>query len=225
MAHTRDMVKLLPEPPLDPSPLVFDLAFIDVETSHLDERVGEILDLCIVRVDSRTMQEKARFQRFFLPTKPVDPGAAAVNGYTEGLWRARGAGVMTAGDLYEILAILDGAAITGWNVKFDRGFLWEAYRQLHVRLPAVDYHMIDVAGYAWPLVVAGRVRGLSLKYSRKFFGLEGEQKHSAEADVDDEIAVFKGYMSMYVGIPRCEAWWPVAADANNAHKEKTPTVR
>lgn len=193
--------------PTEPSPLVFDLAFIDVETSHLDERVGQILELCIVRVDSRTMVEKARYHKWFLPTKPVDPDAARVNGYTEEKWRMRGAEKMRAEDLHLIAGVLEGAALTGWNVKFDRGFLWAAYDRMAVEHPNADYHMLDVAVFAWPLVVEGRLRGMSLKHTRKLFGMEGEQSHTAAGDVADEIAAYKIYMSMYMERPVLR-WWP-----------------
>jgi len=188
-----------------PPPPKFDLAFTDVETSGIDEKEHQILELAIVRLDPRTMVEKQRYHRYFMPTKPVPEEAARINGYSEALWRERGAEEMRGEDLTDIGNVLHGAAFAGQVVGFDKRFLWAAHDRMARPYPTMDYHMIDIAVFGWPLVIAGRTRGLSLKYTRKFFGLPGEQAHTALCDVLDEIEVYKFFMQAYMNV--WEGWY------------------
>lgn len=180
------------------SPFDFDLAFMDVETSGTNEKLHEIVELAIIRTDPVTLEEKARLHRYFMPLLGVPEEAAKINGYNEKLWVERGAEPITRKNLDEIAEFVKGAAFVGQVIGFDQRFLWEEYDMRTIERPKTDYHVIDVATFAWPLVRAGKVRGMSLKYSRKFFGLAGEQAHTAIQDVLDEIEVYKHFMRAYV---------------------------
>jgi len=175
----------------------FDLAFTDTETTGLDPKIHELTEVAIIRIDPYTLEEKARFHRYFLPFAPPSEEVVKINGYSEALWRERGAKPICREDVVEIGAVLKGSAFAGQNPTFDRGFIHAAFG---VYLPTLemDYHLIDVATLAWPLVVAGLLPGMGLKHSRKLFDCAGEQTHSALQDILDTIHVYKQLMEIYM---------------------------
>ncbi|MBC7174050.1 MAG: hypothetical protein H5U40_16530, partial [Polyangiaceae bacterium] len=78
--------------------------------------------------------------------------------------------------------LLDGALIAGHNVGFDWDFLEAGFRRAGLVLPSVDYHRLDTASLAWPLVVTGELQSMSLDAVAKLFGLDRPHPHRALAD-------------------------------------------
>lgn len=202
----------------------FDLVFTDCETTGLDPEKDEMIELAVVRVDSRTLEEKARFHRYFLPTVPVSPEVRAVNGYDEALWMERGARLLCPADLHELDMVLTGAAFAGQNVTFDRDFVRGGYASIGRAMPPMDYHLIDVTSLVWPFVVAGVLPGMSHKYSRQLRGLSGAQSHSALGDITETLDVYGWVMALYVWTIGKEAIRPIesmSASAAMTHVHRT----
>lgn len=81
------------------------------------------------------------------------------------------------------LGILSTLHPVGSNVEFDVRMM---------RLEGVFSHrVINTTGLIAPYYLTGEIDGLGLKHARKLVGLEGEQAHRAEQDVDDTIAVLR----------------------------------
>lgn len=157
------------------------LAFIDLETTGLDASRHEVLEVAILRVDARSLKVLAEYEARVKPTRLADahPEALAVCGYSDEEWR-------DALPLEEAFAtvtpLLAGTLVAGHNTSFDWGFLTESYRRTELTLPSVDYHRLDTASLAWPLLATGEVESLSLNALAKRFGLHRPTPHRAMAD-------------------------------------------
>nr|BDT32057.1 3'-5' exonuclease [Myxococcus sp. MH1] len=157
------------------------LAFIDLETTGLDASRHEVLEVAVLRVDARSLKVLAEYETRVQPTRLADahPEALAVCGYSDEEWR-------DALPLHEVLAtvtpLLAGTLVAGHNTSFDWGFLVESYRRTELALPRVDYHRLDTASLAWPLLATGEVESLSLNTLAKRFGLHRPTPHRAMAD-------------------------------------------
>ncbi|MFP2962566.1 exonuclease domain-containing protein [Myxococcus sp. 1LA] len=170
-------------PPLFPSlpPHLRTISFIDLETTGLDSSRHEVLEVAILRVDARSLKVLAEYEARVLPTRLADaqPEALAVCGYSDEEWR-------DALPLPEVLAtvtpLLTGTLVAGHVPSFDWGFLVEGYRRNGQPLPSVDYHRLDTASLAWPLLATGEVESLSLNALAKRFGLHRPSPHRAMAD-------------------------------------------
>jgi DNA polymerase III subunit epsilon len=170
-------------PPTLPSlpPQLRTLAFIDLETTGLDASRHEVLEVAVLRVDARSLQVLAEYEARVLPSRLASghPEALAVCGYSDEAWR-------DALPLQEVLAtvapLLAGTLVAGHNTSFDWGFLVEGYRRTGMALPSVDYHLLDTASLAWPLLATGEVESLSLNALAKRFGLHRPTPHRAMAD-------------------------------------------
>lgn|GEM_PF-1166064 len=185
-----------------------DLVFIDTETSGLDAAnpQHEVLEIAVVRLNPLTMERRGVAHLYFLPEHPVGPAAAAINGYSADLWRDRAA--RPIGDsLARLTPLFDGATPAGQNIDFDMRFLAREYGRIGNATPAFDYHRVDLMSLAYPLVLAGLLPGVSLKYQTRYFEL-GEQRHTAMEDVLHEIEVFERVMERYVNLWRDHAVLP-----------------
>lgn len=170
-----------------------DLAFIDVETTGLDPDYHEIIEVAVARLDPRTLEIRAELDAKVRPGRPerAEPEALRLNGYTALRWAdARAAGEV----LQRLTPILNGCILAGHNVPFDRAFLLAAYRRASKTLPDLDYHVVDTASLAWPLVVAGLVDSLRLRVVCEHLGISNQGEHSSATDVRRTIEVYRRLM-------------------------------
>lgn len=196
-----------------PFDLNMPLCFIDAETTGLDpegrtkQPPDQIVELAAARIDPKTFEWLDEAHVLVLPTIPVPLEVRQINGYDPEVWATCGA-LKIREALAHVLPLLEGAIIVGQNPSFDVRFLREAHNnagrtgddrraQKVVAWPKHDYHVIDVASLAYPLARAGHIQGLSLRYTRKLFGLPGEQRHTARQDVRETIEVFASLLKLY----------------------------
>jgi DNA polymerase-3 subunit epsilon len=171
-----------------------DLAFLDVETTGRSPRHHEILELAVARVEPRSLSIVTALDAKVLPEDlgRAEPEALQVNGYTAARWwNAR---PLTA-VLAQITPVLEGCMVAGHNVWFDWAFLCEGFHRTRCPLPAMDYHLVDTASLAWPLVAAGLVPEPRLEVLCDYFGISNRGAHSARRDVERTIAVYRRLMA------------------------------
>lgn len=157
------------------------IAFLDLETSGLDCRRHEILEVGVIRVDAKTLEIVSECEARVRPERleDADSEALAVSGFRLTEWADASP---LASALARIAPLLDGALVAGHNVSFDWAFLEAAFRQARLPRPDVDYHRLDTASLAWPLVATGELRSLSLDSVAAFLGLARPSPHRAMAD-------------------------------------------
>lgn len=164
------------------------LVFIDCETTGLDATRHEIIEIGVIRVDGKTLAEIDHTDVRVRPLRieDADPEALRINGYSEAAWR-------DAASLPEALdwiaPLLTDGVLAGHNVPFDRAFLDAAWRRTGVAPPVMDYHMLDTATLAWPLLAAGVVTSLSLNAVCAHLGISCKEPHRALADAERSLEV------------------------------------
>ena len=166
------------------------LSVIDVETTGLDPRKNAMIEVGVVKLSADTLEEIDTYSSLIKldPTALVEPRAMAVN-------RINTADLETSPELKDVMICVShfimGTVLTGHNVQFDRGFLMAAFEKAGVQCPQIEYHSLDTASLAWPLLRQGKVPGVSLKHLADYFNLSRENEHRALFDARRTAALLR----------------------------------
>lgn len=167
------------------------LAILDCETTGLDPRKHEIIEIAALICDKNTLAVEQMFHSKIRPNhiETADPVALRINGYTPEAWSA-------APHIFSVLASLDpfinGAALVAYNVTFDNGFLEAAYRQVGRPYPFQyqKYCALSLAAFLIP----GK-SSYSLKNVCGYLGIPPEPEiHSAKNGAVCAHAVLKALL-------------------------------
>jgi len=172
-----------------------NLLFVDSETTGLKPGFNEAIEWAgiLTKPDGLTV-----IDTFEAKVKPrhmdrFDAKARAVNGYNEAEW----ADAPPAPEVAEkMLQLARGAILVGQNVSFDENFL-TAFLAEHEYTPSWHYHKIDTMVLAWPLIKAGKIKGLSLVDLAMWAGVEQKTPHRAMSDVLCVQQVYHALMAQY----------------------------
>ena len=185
--------------PPDPS----IIAIVDVETTGLDSAHHEMVDLgaIYIRPDGR---ELGRFFVRIHPPHPerLDPGAAAVNGYSPERWLTLGAvdeseAVRQWRAFHDQMARAGGATVTfaALNAWFDQSFTDALLRRQGSSWRALfHYQILDLPSMAWGL--GARELGGAALAAR--YGIEPETRdplrHTGESGVEFNLALYRAML-------------------------------
>ena len=174
------------------------IAFLDIETTGLDPERHEIIEIAVQRVDPVTLHPLRTLNMKVHPEhlETADPVALRVAGFEPAAWRLSRP---LDHALREAAPLLAGALVAGHNVGFDWRFLERNYRRRGLPLPMVDYHRLDTASLAWPLLSSGELRSLSLDSLCTYFGIPRPSPHRALADVKATILVARRLRERVLG--------------------------
>lgn len=164
------------------------VAFVDLETTGLDPSRHDIIEIGIVHVDARTLEVLDEYEALVAPERlgEAQLDALAINGFTTAAWEHA---LPLREALLEVAPLLEGALVAGHNVGFDWAFLEAGFRRAGLALPNVDYHRLDTASLAWPLVVTGELPSMSLDPLASLLGLDRPHPHRALADARCSLEV------------------------------------
>ena len=184
-----------------PGPTI--IAIIDVETTGLDPSHHEMVDLgaLYVRPDG---QELGRFFVRIHPPHPdrLDPGAAAVNGYSPARWRTLGAvdeaeAVRQWRAFHDQMARASGATVTfaALNAWFDQSFTDALLRRHNSSWRELfHYQILDLPSMAWGQ--GARELGGAALAAR--YGVEPETRdplrHTGESGVEFNLALYRAML-------------------------------
>jgi DNA polymerase III alpha subunit (gram-positive type) len=176
------------------------LVVLDFETSGLDPETSEVLEVALLPWDDgkrgEVMSEK--FCAIGNTTAPDFIAAAKLNGYTDD--EANRKPRFTAPFVRKILDVIvahDGVVL-GSNPFFDWRFLETAARRMRVAMPDTRIRLVDTASLAVPLLLAGKVKGLSLgELTESLLNKKRSNVHSAGEDVTLTIEVFESIVGRY----------------------------
>ncbi len=184
-----------------PGPTI--IAIVDVETTGLDPSHHEMVDLgaLYVRPDG---QELGRFFVRIHPPHPerLDPGAAAVNGYSPARWRTLGAvdeaeAVRQWREFHDQMARASGATVTfaALNAWFDQSFTDALLRRHNSSWRELfHYQILDLPSMAWGQ--GARELGGAALSAR--YGVEPETRdplrHTGESGVEFNLALYRAML-------------------------------
>ncbi len=174
-----------------------DLVFVDIETTGLDARTNEIIEIAVVRVrqdwqdgqpPSFTLvsewSEKIMPERMDL----ADPASLRVSGFNATDWK----GAKTVDVVLKRFAEhVDGAIMVAHNVAFDYEFISHKLAQCGIPNP-MHYHRLDTVSMAFAVLHSTPdASRYSLAELCKYFGIINEHPHSALADARADFELFK----------------------------------
>ena len=125
------------------------LIVTDLETTGLDGRIHDIIEIGALRLHQQTLEELDRFELKIKIEHPetVSPQALLVNGYRDDLW-TNAVDRDTAMTRFAVFA-KDGILVA-YNITFEHSFLQENFRRTGIDMDKVmDYHRIDVPSIVW----------------------------------------------------------------------------
>jgi DNA polymerase-3 subunit epsilon len=163
----------VPVPPTTPIETL-SFTFVDVETTGLDPTSGDrVCEIALLRVQKE--QEVARFESLVNPHRPMQPGATAVNGITDGMLTAA---PPFAALVTDIRMLLQDTVLVAHNAPFDISFLRHEFQLAGQTFPpplVVDTLALAQAHYRFPRN--------SLAAVATALGLRSTVRHRAMADV------------------------------------------
>lgn len=164
-----------------------DLIFVDTETTGLEPRVHEIIEVAIIRVNLKegiriTYETKIKPQHI----ETAHPRALEVNGYTAEKWVEAPYLGEIAGAL---VPLLQNGMVVGHNVGFDLDMLNGNLKEIGVDA-RLSYHKLDTITLAYEHLVPLGLQSLSLDNIREFLGWSKEGAHTAMKDAEDAEKLF-----------------------------------
>lgn len=189
-----------------------NLVFFDLETSGLDHKKHEIIQICAI--DGNTGDEFSQLLDFDIDR--ADPQALESNCFNERRWNRYAVpakeGLQNFADFVLDHATLDFknkagkpyklAAMAGYNVAgFDKFFLSEAFSKNRILFPG-DYRMFDI--YFLALWKFPDLTSYKLSAICELLGIEHKDAHDAMGDVKATIEVAKAITSKSLDFKRCK---------------------
>ena len=155
------------------------LVFLDVETTGLDSRSADLLELAAVRFSSGKIQE--RFESLIRPFSPVPLKVQKLTGISNQM--AQGAPDLQSvrRDFLENF-LLPGDTFVAHNAAFDLGFLRE--KNFTLNHPAMDT-------LALAQILLPECRSFALEFLTAKFGIKHEDSHRAMSDTLATLELFQ----------------------------------
>ena len=185
-----------------------NLFFFDCETGGLSPRDADMVEVACIVTDPTGVTVLQEYAAKVFPKKPVEPGAAKVNGYTAEKWAAEAIDLDKA--MVEMLVMARDADVRLPQRAVRLGLL---RARDGPALPALagDYHKPDTVALAMPLLMANKVPNIKLQTLSAYFGISHQDAHTALGDVRACRQVYLKMMSLY--LPTLEQLAPMAVVA------------
>lgn len=180
------------------------IIFIDTETTGLNPHRNEIdptLGNCILSYTIQAWTDGVLGPAqtiHLLPTCPVEPGAAKVNGYSPEEWARRGATRSFGWEDCTNLNVLHDAIVGGHNVPFDLDFVAAEFARGKVASPKWNHRKVDTQALSMPLVALGAIKSAALAHVAAYWGIDHSQAHTSAGDVTTTIQVWERYVDLYL---------------------------
>lgn len=167
------------------------IALVDIETTGLDPRKHEIIEMGVVIFESDTNKIIQCLDMRIKPERPEDgdPKAYALNGYNKEEW-GNCMSLSTAMKLFSTNTV--GATFLAYNVTFDWGFMSEAFQKTGIP-NEMHYHRMCLMSMAW-VKLPHEGQGWKLKNVCERLGVEPEPEvHRA---INGAMSAFKVYKKL-----------------------------
>ena len=165
------------------------LIFLDIETTGLDPMHHEIIEIATRSVGGFRHRSHNLWSTRIQPKhiERAHPKALEINGYNEVDWK----GAPTIEEVVPLIREhLRGGVLCGHNVKFDIGFIKQAYKD-HSDRGMGFHHTIDTVTLAYEHLAPLGLDSLSLHNVCTFLGISNDGEHTAAADVDRCYKVYR----------------------------------
>ncbi len=170
-----------------------NILFLDTETGGLSASRTDIIEIGCVLTDptGRTVLEE--WEALIVPTRPVEPEAARINGYDAVKWAAEGTTLAKA--MVKVLGMASGAVMCCHNAPFDKAFVEAALTACQMRWTG-RYHTLCTVSIAQPFLRRGLVNDVKLETLARFFGVPASGAHRALPDAKTCRGVYLAMMDV-----------------------------
>jgi DNA polymerase-3 subunit alpha (Gram-positive type) len=162
-----------------------DLEFIifDTETTGLDPESGDrIVEIAALKF--KGAEKISNYESLVNPKREISPAAFEVNKITTDML----GGARTMDEVMpEFLEFIQGSCLCSYNVSFDLGFINNELKIMQ-REPLKDILIVDILRMSKKLMP--HLERYALWFVAKELGIQYEQKHRAQADVELAHLVF-----------------------------------
>lgn len=172
-----------------------NIAIVDLETSGLNPKIHEILEIGMVLVNQKTLEV---IDTLDVKVKPehietASPRALAVNGYSEEEWKDA---VPLRQAMISLTTKAKNAIFCGQNVHFDIAFVKEAFEKTGVQ-NLLDYHCVDLFTMSWFIFRNSKLDYFNLKAVTEYLKMESEpEPHCAFNGAMNAFEVYKRLINM-----------------------------
>ena len=171
------------------------IAITDIETTGLNPKLHEILEIGLLVIDQQSFQviDTLNFKIKPEHIEAASQESLAVNGYKESDWKD----AITLNEAMRVYSDKTKKAIfCSHNVTFDWSFINEAFSQTGVA-NQMDYHRLDLLTIAWTALANKSVRFFNLNRLASYLGIPEEPTpHRAINGARTAYEVFKKLVSM-----------------------------
>jgi DNA polymerase-3 subunit epsilon len=147
---------------------------LDLETTGGNAVQDRITEIAAVRIENGA--ERARWSTLVNPHTGIPPFIQSLTGITDAM-------VQTAPDFSEVantlLGLLKGAVLVAHNVRFDHGFLLQAFARMGIALKVKTLCTVRLSRTLYP-----QHKGHGLDAILRRHGLHTQARHRAMGDVD-----------------------------------------
>lgn len=169
------------------------ISLVDLETTGLDPRTCEIIEMAVIVFDKDTFEIDATYETKVIPRhiETADPKALLINGYRKEDWK-------DAISLYDAMAHLTlvtaGTQLLAQNVTFDWSFLLEAALKSGMPLTFTRPNL-DLPSIAWAKIPHEKVQSWSLRTLCAYLHVRPEDKvHRAMGGASSAFNVYRKLM-------------------------------
>ena len=173
----------------------YNLFFFDSETGGLNTHEADLVEVAAILTDPTGKVVLEEYSAKVLPKKPVNPRAAAVNGYNAEKWATEAIPLDHA--MVKLLSMARNAFMVAHNVQFDWAFLEAAMMERMQRWTG-DHRKICTMTLSHPLLAMEKVPNLKLGTLAEYFKVPHENAHTALADVRACRGLYLKLMDAYV---------------------------
>lgn len=170
------------------------LLFLDFETGGLSPTTADVVEVACILTDPSGRDVREEYVAKVVPTRPVDPQAAAINGYSAEKWASEAIPFEQA--LVKVLGMARNTMLACHNTPFDKAFLDAGLVKHKMRWPG-SYHSIDTVSLSMPLLRMGLVENVKLVTLTAALGIAHEGAHTALADVRACRELYLRLMAVY----------------------------
>ena len=171
----------------------YPIHFVDIETTHFDWKIGEIIEVCIwtSRDGGQTISD--RYHTYIKPQflEFAHPKALEVNGYTDERWSMAPYWKDVCG---EIFRILEYGIFCAHNVSFD--WYWLDHQIKSTMGKKITWRKLDSQTLVWEHIPTESAKMSKL---RTLFGWSHHNAHTAQKDVEDLVRLYKTCIYSTIG--------------------------
>lgn len=174
-----------------------DLAFVDIETTGLDEHIHEIIEIAalVYRPSEDKIIDEWETKIAPLHIETASEHALKINGYINNpkLYTNH-----LKSSLIKLNSVVKKCMIIGQNIEFDLRFLRHYMAEQGIE-PSFDRHRkLDLMALAWFAVKDSSIPGMSLADLCNYFAVSNVGAHGALIDCRRSFDVYRSLASHYL---------------------------